>query len=95
MSQHIKKQPWDIVDEILWFTWLYRKVFWDLLPWLIYNQSLNNDLEILENIYWFEWLNEMFTPIIERSELKALSKIMFRFTEQQATWIFNWNNWTK
>lgn len=85
-SQHIKKQPWDIVDEILWFTWLYRKVFGDLLPGLIYNRALVSDIEILENIYWYEGLNEMFSPIIERGELKTLSKIMFRFAEQP-TWL--------
>ena len=91
-SQHIKKQPWDIVDEILWFTGLYRKVFWDLLPWLIYNQGMLADIEILENVYWFEWVNEMFTPIIERKELKGLSKIMFRFNEWQSNGVFSNNN---
>jgi hypothetical protein len=91
-SQHIKKQPWDIIDEILGFTWLYRKVFWDLLPWLIYNQWLCSSIEILEQIYWFEWVNQMFSPIIERAELKGLSKIMFRFNEWPQTWIFGSSN---
>jgi hypothetical protein len=91
-SQHIKKQPWDIIDEILGFTWLYRKVFGDLLPWLIYNQWLASSIEILEQIYWFEGVNQMFSPIIERKELKGLSKIMFRFNESPQTWFFGASN---
>ena len=87
-SFNLKKQPRDIVDEVVSISWLYKKIFWEILDLLVYNQWLENDIDILQNVFWFEWLKDSFKPIVERKEFNKLSKIIFRFYDWQKEGLF-------
>lgn len=83
----LKKQPWDIVDEIVSISGLYKKIFGDLLDLLVYNQGLESDIDMLQNVFWFEGVRDAFKPQVERKEFRRLSKIIFRFYDGQQQWI--------
>jgi len=84
------KDTRDIVDEIVSIDGLYKKVFGDLLDGLVYDRQINNNVELLEKVYWFDKVEEIFWPVINRTEFRKLSKIIFRFYEQKQGML--WNN---
>lgn len=71
----------DIFDKLVKQSWLYEKIFWKLLPDLVYDQQIEKRKNALSKIYWFRDVDETFKKDIERWEFENLSKIIFKYQE--------------
>lgn len=80
----------DILDQIVSISWLYEKIFWKLLDKLVFKQKHENQKHILKKVFQFDDVDEIFEKQIERSEFSQLSKIIFRFSNNNENgWIFS------
>lgn len=88
----------DIFDKLVSQSWLYEKVFWKLLPDLVYDQEVEKRKNLLIETYGFKDVNKVFKKEIERGEFENMSKIIFKYNEsqkepQRGSWFFGfWNN---
>jgi hypothetical protein len=73
----------DIFDKLVKQSWLYEKIFWKLLPDLVYDQEIEKRKNVLKNVFWFRDVWEVFKKDIERREFENLSKIIFKYQELQ------------
>lgn len=73
----------DIFDKLVKQSWLYEKIFWKLLPDLVYDQQIEKRKNVLKNVYWFRDVDDVFKKDIERWEFENLSKIIFKYQELQ------------
>jgi len=73
----------DIFDKLVKQSGLYEKIFWKLLPDLVYDQEIEKRKNVLKNVYWFRDVWDVFKKDIERREFENLSKIIFKYQELQ------------
>ena len=83
MSLISKKRTtnFDVIDEILSVEWIFEKVFWKLLNFLVFDESIDDSINILESIYWYKNIRDVFSRKIDRGEFRDLAKIIFKFQE--------------
>jgi len=72
----------DIFDKVLSVSWLYEKVFWKLLPDLVYNQVAERQKQLLTEVYWYKDVNQIFKKELLKGDTIDLIKIVFKYTEQ-------------
>jgi len=72
----------DVIKDIVWIVWVYEKVFWKLLWYLVYDNELKDCKNILKNVYWYKDVDLIFDDKIINSNFEKLSKIIFRFYEK-------------
>jgi hypothetical protein len=72
----------DIFDKVLSVSWLYEKVFWKLLPDLVYNQTAEKQKQILSEVYGFRDVHRIFKKELLKWDTIDLIKIVFKYTEQ-------------
>jgi hypothetical protein len=85
----------DILEEIVSISWLYEKIFWKLLNKLVFIRSFENKKYILKKVFNFDDVEEIFEKQIERKEFNTLSKIIFRFANNENNewkWFMNSKN---
>lgn len=74
----------DLFDRIVKNIWIYEKVFWkNLLENLLYNKHYENCKRWLTHIYWYRDIDIMTDKMVNNTEFKAISKILFKFTENK------------
>lgn len=71
----------DIIDSIVSIDGFFEKVFWKLLPKLVFDRAIQNDIHIIKRIYQMKDIDTLFDAPVDRKEFKKLSKIIFRFQE--------------
>lgn len=77
-----KSPSWvDVIDQIVWISGLYEKVFWKLLNKLVYDTKIDDYIQLLWDVFWYKDTKHLFSRKIERKEFKTLSNIIFRFQE--------------
>ena len=87
MNEQENNNQWkniDIIKEVMSISWIYEKVFWKLLKWLVYDKLFMNTKHILETAYWFNDTHIFFEQI-DRKEFTNISKIIFKFYWEQKT----------
>jgi hypothetical protein len=72
----------DIFDKVLSVSWLYEKVFWKLLPDLVYNQVAERQKQLLTEVYGYKDVNSIFKKELLKWDTINLIKIVFKYTEQ-------------
>ena len=72
----------DIFDKVLSVSWLYEKVFWKLLPDLVYNQVWERMKQLLTEVYWYKDINSIFKKELLKWDTIDLIKIVFKYTDQ-------------
>lgn len=82
MQDNARVTPIDIIDKVVSIEWLYQRVFWTLLSWLIYDRHIEHDINMLKNVYWFEQITEVFSTPIDRYEFSDLTKIIFKYQDK-------------
>lgn len=69
---------------------VYDKVFGPkLLDQLVYDRAIDNSIHVIGEVYGFDDADLVFWRKIDRSEFKAISRIIFKFQEltpQQQQW---------
>ena len=71
----------DVIDEILSVEWIFEKVFWKLLNYLVFDENIDDSISILENVYGFKNVKDVFSRKIDRGEFRDLAKVIFKFQE--------------
>lgn len=71
----------DIVDKVLSVSWLYEKVFWKLLPDLVYNQVAEKQKQILTEVYGYRDIDKIFKKELLKGDTIDLIKIVFKYQE--------------
>lgn len=82
----------DVLKEILSISWIYEKVFWNLLEKLVYDNKEKSCKRLLKHVYWFEDVDVIFDSVIENRKFNYLSKIIFHFYENENNSILKSNN---
>jgi hypothetical protein len=72
----------DIFDKVLSVSWLYEKVFWKLLPDLVYNQVAERQKQLLTEVFWYKDIHQIFKKELLKGDTIDLIKIVFKYTEQ-------------
>lgn len=72
----------DVFDKVLSVSWLYEKVFWKLLPDLVYNQVAERQKQLLSEVYGYKDINRIFKKELLKWDTIDLIKIVFKYTEQ-------------
>ena len=70
--------PDDILNQIVSFNWLFEKIFWKLLIPLVYSSEIENNVHILEHIYWFKDAKRIFPKKLIKTEFDRVSETVFR-----------------
>lgn len=78
----------DILEDIVSISWLYEKIFWKLLNKLVFKVKFENQKTLLKTVYNYNDIDQIFEKQIERKEFNKLSKIIFRFNENNQNGIF-------
>lgn len=73
----------DIIDKIVSIDWLYEKVFGKLLFPLVFDLSIATDIHTLKQVYGFSNADIVFVTPIDRSEFRDLTKVIFKYQENQ------------
>lgn len=76
-----KSTNFDVIDEILSVEWIFEKVFWKLLNYLVFDESIDDSISLLENIYWYKWVKDIFSRKVDRWDFRDLARIIFKFQE--------------
>ncbi len=86
MSLLSKKRTsnFDVIDEILRVDWIFEKVFWKLLNYLVFDESIDDSMAILENIYWYKDIRDIFNRKVDKWDFRDLAKIIFKFQENMS-----------
>lgn len=95
MSNYWSRTHKDILEEIVSISWLYEKIFWKLLDKLVFIRTFENKKYILKKVYNYTDIEEIFEKQIERKEFSSLSKIIFRFANNENNewkWFMNTKN---
>lgn len=71
----------DVIDEILSVEWIFEKVFWKLLNYLVFDENIDDSISILENVYWYKNVKDVFSRKVDRWEFRDLAKVIFKFQE--------------
>lgn len=82
MITNKKKSSFDVINEILSVDWIFEKVFWKLLNYLVFDESIDDNMAILKNIYWYKNVDEIFTRKVDKNSFDRLATIIFKFKEQ-------------
>lgn len=83
MQTNARTTPVDIVDKIVSIEWLYEKVFWKLLFDLVFDRTIATNIHNLKEIYWYYNASDVFNVPIDRSEFTDLTKVIFKYQENQ------------
>jgi hypothetical protein len=83
MQTNARTTPIDIIDKIVSIEWLYEKVFWKLLFDLVFDRATAVDIHNLKMIFWFTNVEQVFKVPIDRGEFSDLTKILFKYQENQ------------
>lgn len=81
----------DIIEKVVSVSWLYEKVFWKLLPDLVYNQTAEKQKQILTEVYWYKDINQIFKKELLKWDTIDLIKIVFKYQEMWPVWTPNNN----
>jgi len=73
----------DIFDKVLSVSWLFEKVFWKLLPDLVYDQTVENYKHILKHIYGYDDIDKVFKKQLLRHETMNLWKVVFKYQDRE------------
>lgn len=71
----------DFFDKYLSVSWLYEKVFWKLLPDLVYNQTWERYKKALFEIYWYKDIYNIFNKELLKGDTIDLIKIVFKYQD--------------
>jgi len=71
----------DVIDEILSVQWIFEKVFWKLLNYLVFDEKIDDSIQILEKIYWYNDVRDIFTRKVNKADFRDLTKIVFKYQE--------------
>ena len=78
----MKKNKFDVLQEIVSISWVYEKIFWKtLMKKLFYREDLENDKQNLKNL-WYDDIDDLFPEKIDKKEFKDNSKIIFRIYDK-------------
>lgn len=75
--------PVDIIDKIVSIEGLYEKVFWKLLRPLVFDVAIATDIHMLKQVYWMANVDIIFEVPIDRGEFSDLTKVIFKYQENQ------------
>lgn len=91
MEYNSRTTPTDIIDKIVSIEGLYQKVFWPLLYKLVNDRGIANDIHLLKHVYGMKDADIIFEIPIDRGEFSDLTKIIFKYQENQKPNII-WGN---
>ena len=83
MQTNARTTPIDIIDKIVSIEWLYEKVFWKLLFDLVFDRDVATDIQNLKQIYGMNNADIVFKVPIDRGEFSDLTKVIFKYQENQ------------
>lgn len=75
--------PVDIIDKIVAVEGLYEKVFGKLLRPLVFDRAIATDIHILKHIRGMHNADVIFEVPIDRGEFADLTKVIFKYQENQ------------
>lgn len=83
MQTNQRTTPIDIIDKIVSIEWLYEKVFWKLLYKLVFDRAIATDIHLLKHVYGMQDADIVFEVPVDRLEFSDLTKILFKYQENQ------------
>lgn len=85
--------PWKILQGMLFVKGLLYKLFGNLHDDLFYDQDAKWIVNYLENIQWWKDVHEFFYPLVDRAEIDAQMKNIFKIANlQEQGGLFSSNN---
>ena len=73
--------PDDIINQIVSFSGLFEKIFGKLLAPLVYNWVVENNVHLLEQVYWYKDARKVFPKKLDRKEFDRVSETVFRIVK--------------
>lgn len=72
-----------IIEDLVSISGLFDKVFGKLLPQLVFDRRIDDNINYIEEVYGFDDAREIFPRRIDRKEFGKLTKVVFRYVEYQ------------
>ena len=74
-----------LLDNLLKLSWLYEKVFWDvILNKLLWREDERLVKNVLKEVYGYDDVDYIFTDRLDYKKFEKISKIIFKF--------YDWDN---
>lgn len=81
-----RKWDIDVIEEITHVEGIFERVFGRLLNYLVFIESIDDSMQILEKVYWYRDIRDTFTRKVNRTDFRDLAKIIFKFQENARVW---------
>lgn len=69
--------------KIVSFNGLFEKIYGKLLPPLVYNETVENSVQMLSEVYGFRDSRSVFPKKLDFGKFRKLSEHVFRIVESQ------------
>lgn len=63
--------------------WIFETIFWKMLNYLVFDQDIERKKHILENVYWFEDIENVFWKKFEKRELHRLNEAINKIYKKE------------
>lgn len=70
----------EFFDNLISVSWIFEKIYWKILNFLIYDQNYENYKQILK-IAWYNDVEEVFKKKFDKSNFFRVNKTIFQFYE--------------
>lgn len=73
-----EKITWKLLEK----SGMFDKIFWNLLKKVVFREDIEDDKNILKNLYWFWDVDDVFPAKIHKSYFNRLNNVINEYKEK-------------